>query len=128
MLNFPPKKNTLTAILNVFFILTGEKYSFCIIFTPTAYATIDTTKIHYVYKPDFEGRLRSSFSFRSMACSKYALFWCLDAYIKHKSNRRKSLWFSNTALEHYLLTFPNHNVFPGLRTTIENHIFCTKHF
>ena len=28
-------------------------YSFCITFTPTAYATNDTTIIHLIYKPDF---------------------------------------------------------------------------
>ena len=30
-----------------------ESYSFCITFTPTAYATNDTTIIRHVYKPDF---------------------------------------------------------------------------
>ena len=30
-----------------------KRYSFCITFTPTVYATIDTTIIHQVYKPDF---------------------------------------------------------------------------
>ena len=30
-----------------------KRYFFCISFTPTAYATNDTTIIHHVYKPDF---------------------------------------------------------------------------
>ena len=30
-----------------------KRYSLCITFTPTAYATNDTTIIHHVYKPDF---------------------------------------------------------------------------
>ena len=30
-----------------------KRYSFCITFTPTAYATNDTTIIHHIYKPDF---------------------------------------------------------------------------
>ena len=30
-----------------------KRFSFCITFTPTAYATKDTTLIHHVYKPDF---------------------------------------------------------------------------
>jgi len=30
-----------------------KRYSFYIAFTPTAYATNDTTIIHHIYKPDF---------------------------------------------------------------------------
>ena len=30
-----------------------KRYYLCITFTPTTYATIDTTVIHHVYKPDF---------------------------------------------------------------------------
>jgi len=30
-----------------------KRYPVCITFIPTAYATIDTTIIHHVYKPDF---------------------------------------------------------------------------
>ena len=33
--------------------LLTKKYSFCINLTPTTYATIDTTIICHVYKPDF---------------------------------------------------------------------------
>ena len=32
-----------------------KRYTFCI--TSTAYATIGTTRIHHVYKPDFNGQL-----------------------------------------------------------------------
>ena len=31
-----------------------KRCSLCITFTPTAYATFDTTIIHHVYKPNFE--------------------------------------------------------------------------
>ena len=52
--NAKKHNNALTVILNV-----SQRYSFCITFTPTAYATNDTTIIHHVYKPDFS--LRSFF-------------------------------------------------------------------
>ena len=38
-----------------------KRYFFCITSTPTAYATIDTTIIHHVYKPDFSS-LRSFYA------------------------------------------------------------------
>jgi len=38
----------------VFLILADEKIFLLYYFTPTAYATIDTTIIHHVYKYDFQ--------------------------------------------------------------------------
>ena len=34
-------------------MLSDERCSFCITFTPTTYATNDTTIIHHIYNPDF---------------------------------------------------------------------------
>jgi len=42
-----------------------ERHPVCITSTPTAYATIDTTIIHHVYKPDFSS-IRSYFHDRKL--------------------------------------------------------------
>ena len=51
--NFPSKKQRFNSYFKCVLILQMNRYFFCITFTPTAYATNDTTIIHHVYKPDF---------------------------------------------------------------------------
>ena len=87
-----------------------KRHPVCITSTYTAYATIDTTIINHVYKPDFSslrsyfldrklgpvchqigGRVRSSF----LLCQWFKL--CLNLYVENNYQRRKPFESAITA-------------------------------
>jgi len=61
-------------------------YLFCITFTPTAYATNDTTIIHHAYKPDFAVYVS--------VCRSPEMFFMNEGYIVYVSSFQENLLIS----------------------------------